>query len=81
MRESRQRSGFTWQGATVAGIALLTAVLVGCAATPTGAPRVMQPGDFMMLAGPWTGSAHVQQARRAERADEVHVTAVIPGGS
>jgi hypothetical protein len=38
------------------------AALVGCAATPTGAPRVMQPGDFKMLAGKWTGSAYVQQA-------------------
>jgi hypothetical protein len=46
MRESPQRWGLTWQGPTISGIALLAAVLVGCAATPTGAPRVMQPGDF-----------------------------------
>jgi hypothetical protein len=64
MRESRQRWASTWLGAPVAGIALLTAAApVGCAATPTGAPRVTQPGDFKMLAGPWTGSAYVQQAQ------------------
>ena len=63
MRESRQRWDLTWQGPTIAGIALLAAVLVGCAATPAGAPRVMQPGDFKMLAGSWTGSAYVQQTQ------------------
>jgi hypothetical protein len=46
----------------VAGIALLTAVLAGCAAAPAGAPRVMQPGDFKMLSGKWTGSLNVQAA-------------------
>jgi hypothetical protein len=46
MRESPQRWGLTWQGPTISGIALLAAVRVGCAATPTGAPRVTQPGDF-----------------------------------
>jgi hypothetical protein len=43
-------------------ILAVAAALAGCAATPTGAPRVMQPGDFKMLAGQWTGSAYVQQA-------------------
>ena len=37
MRESRQRWDLTQYGATIAGTVLLTAVLVGCAATPTGA--------------------------------------------
>ena len=48
------------RGGVVMGIAFVTAVLVGCAATPTGTPRVMQPGDFKMLAGTWLGSTNVQ---------------------
>jgi hypothetical protein len=49
-------------GGTISGIAILMTVLVGCATVETGAPpRVMQPGDFKMLAGKWTGSTFVQQ--------------------
>ena len=44
----------------VAGIAIWAAVLAGCAATPTGTPRTMQPDDFKMLAGTWLGTAYVQ---------------------
>jgi hypothetical protein len=65
MRESKPRAERTWRQGVVAGIAVLAAaagVVVGCAATPTGAPRVMQPDDFKMLAGKWTGSEHVQQS-------------------
>jgi hypothetical protein len=38
----------------------LAAVLAGCATTQAGAPRVMQPGDFKLLAGPWLGSTNIQ---------------------
>jgi hypothetical protein len=38
-------------------------MVVGCASTPAGAVRVMQPGDFKMLAGKWTGSEYIQQAQ------------------
>jgi hypothetical protein len=48
------------RGSVVMGMAFVTTVLVGCAATPTGTPRVMQPGDFKMLAGTWMGSTNVQ---------------------
>jgi hypothetical protein len=63
MLGTRQRGNAVGRSATVATIVTLTAAaLVGCATTPPGAPRVMQPGDFKMLAGKWTGSAYVQQA-------------------
>jgi hypothetical protein len=45
---------------TVAGAAILAVVLSGCATPQAGAPRVMQEGDFKMLAGPWTGSTDIQ---------------------
>ncbi len=49
------------RGGRAAGVLALMAVLVGCAAAPPDVPpRVMQPGDFKMLAGPWTGSSNVQ---------------------
>jgi hypothetical protein len=63
MRGMRERGSPVWRRAALAGALALTAVLVGCATTPTGSPRVMQPGDFKMLAGTWTGSAYVQQAQ------------------
>jgi hypothetical protein len=51
------------RGSVVLGIAIVTATLVGCAATPTGGPaRVMQPGDFKLLAGTWMGSTDQQGA-------------------
>ena len=62
MRRSESRA---WRRGAVMGLAIVAAaagVVVGCASTPTGAARVMQPGDFKMLAGKWTGSAYVQQA-------------------
>jgi hypothetical protein len=65
MRESKSWAERTWHRGAVAGIAILAAavgVVVGCASTPVGAPRVMQPDDFKMLAGKWTGSEHIQQA-------------------
>jgi hypothetical protein len=46
----------------VAGLFGLAAVLVGCAATPAGPVRTMQPGDFKLLAGNWYGSELIQQA-------------------
>ena len=52
----------TRRGGRVAGVVSLLAVLVGCAATPVGAPRTMQPDDFKMLAGNWYGSEYIQQA-------------------
>jgi hypothetical protein len=51
-----------WHGGFVLGIAMVAVALAGCA-TPTGAPRVMQPGDFKMLAGLWYGSEYIQQAQ------------------
>jgi hypothetical protein len=55
MGTMRRRSG------VVAAIALVAAALVGCAATPpAGSPRVMQPGDFKLLAGTWNGSTNTQ---------------------
>jgi hypothetical protein len=46
----------------VVGVVVVMAGLVGCAATPAGAPRVMQADDFKMLAGNWYGSEYIQQA-------------------
>jgi hypothetical protein len=42
------------------GIVVMAALLAGCATPQAGAPRVMQPGDFKMLAGSWLGSTDVQ---------------------
>jgi hypothetical protein len=41
-------------------IVVTAALLAGCATPQAGAPRVMQPGDFKMLAGSWLGSTDVQ---------------------
>jgi hypothetical protein len=61
MRKTEQRRNSIWRGHMVAGIAMVAAVLVGCATPQTGSPpRVMQPDDFKMLAGPWTGSTDIQ---------------------
>jgi hypothetical protein len=62
MRTSGQRAEWGWRHGVVAGLAILAGVAAGCASTPTGAARVMQPGDFTKLAGKWTGSEYVQQA-------------------
>jgi hypothetical protein len=56
----RGRGISVWRGAAVAGMLTLAAVLAGCATTQAGAPRVMQPGDFKLLAGPWLGSTNIQ---------------------
>jgi hypothetical protein len=48
------------RGCMVMGIAIVMTALVGCAVTPTGTARVMQPGDFKMLAGTWMGSTNLQ---------------------
>jgi hypothetical protein len=58
----RPRRDLGWRCGMVAGVVIVMAVLVGCAATPAGAPRVMQPDDFKMLAGNWYGSEYIQQA-------------------
>ena len=62
MRTSEPRAEWGWRHSVVVGIAILAGVAAGCASTPAGAARMMQPGDFKMLAGKWTGSAYVQQA-------------------
>jgi hypothetical protein len=48
------------RGCMVMGIAIVMTALVGCAVAPTGTARVMQPGDFKMLAGTWMGSTNLQ---------------------
>ena len=58
----RRRRDLGWRCGVVAGFVIVVAMLVGCAATPTGAPRAMQPDDFKMLAGNWYGSEYIQQA-------------------
>jgi hypothetical protein len=50
-------------GGAIGGIAIAMAVLAGCATVETGPARTMQPGDFKMLAGKWTGSEYIQQAQ------------------
>ena len=60
MRKTGQRGSWMWRGSMVAGIAVVTAVLVGCATPQAGAPRVMQADDFKMLAGAWAGSTDIQ---------------------
>ncbi len=62
MLASRQCEKMGLRRGAIWGIAIVAAALVGCAATPTGTPRTMQPGDFKMLAGSWLGSEYVQQA-------------------
>jgi hypothetical protein len=62
MRKSEPRAEWGWRHSVVVGIAILAGVAAGCASTPAGSARVMQPGDFTMLAGKWTGSEYVQQA-------------------
>jgi hypothetical protein len=52
-------------GAAIGGIAIAMALLAGCATVETGPARTMQPGDFKMLAGKWTGDLTVQQERAA----------------
>ena len=58
----RPRSDLGRRCGMVVGVVIVMAALVGCAATPAGAPRVMQPDDFKMLAGNWYGSEYIQQA-------------------
>jgi hypothetical protein len=65
MLASRQCGNARRRVGSILGIVILIAVLVGCAAAPAGAPRVMQPGDFKLLAGRWTGSSYVQGAASA----------------
>jgi hypothetical protein len=62
MHGNGQRRGVVRWGIGAAGVIAVTAALAGCAATPTGEARVMQPGDFKMLAGNWLGSEYIQQA-------------------
>jgi hypothetical protein len=60
MAEKRGRAIRFERGGAVAGILALMVALAGCAATPAGAPRVMQADDFKMLAGEWIGATNVQ---------------------
>jgi hypothetical protein len=62
MHGTGQGEGSIWRGRRLAGIAILTAVLVGCATTQLGTPRVMQPDDFKMLKGSWVGDTDIQGA-------------------
>src|SRR5574342_1193766 len=62
MLGTRRRGKAVWRRGALWTIVTLAAALVGCAGGPTGAPRVMKPDDFKILAGSWTGSAYVQQA-------------------
>jgi hypothetical protein len=59
MRKTGQRGNPIWRG-LVAGIAMVAAVLVGCATPQAGAPRIMQADDFKMLSGAWSGSTDIQ---------------------
>jgi hypothetical protein len=49
-----------WFSGRGVGMLALAAVIAGCATAPTGTPRVMQEGDFKLLAGHWTGTTDVQ---------------------
>jgi hypothetical protein len=60
MRKTERRGNSIWRGCTVAGIAMVAAVLVGCATPQAGAPRIMQADDFKMLAGAWAGHTDIQ---------------------
>jgi len=60
MRKTGQRGNPIWRGRMVAGIAMVAAVLVGCATPQAGAPRIMQADDFKMLSGAWSGSTDIQ---------------------
>jgi len=60
MRKTERRGNLIWRGRMVAGIAMVVGVLVGCATPQAGAPRVMQPDDFKMLAGAWVGDTDIQ---------------------
>jgi hypothetical protein len=60
MRKMARRGHSIWRDGTVAAIVILAAVLAGCATPQAGTPRVMQEGDFKMLAGAWTGSTDIQ---------------------
>jgi hypothetical protein len=62
MRRTGRRGHSIWRDGAVAvtGIVILAVVLAGCATPQAGAPRVMQEGDFKMLAGAWTGSTDIQ---------------------
>ncbi|MGH7358807.1 MAG: hypothetical protein ACREJR_08335 [Candidatus Rokuibacteriota bacterium] len=60
MHRSTQGRKMTWRRHVAVGG--LIVALAACASTPAGAPRVMQPEDFKMLAGNWYGSEYIQQA-------------------
>ena len=60
MRRTGRRGHSIWRNGTVAGVVILAAVLAGCATPQAGTPRVMQPGDFKMLSGAWSGSTDIQ---------------------
>ena len=61
MRNSARWGVGRW-GRVVGGVVVLAATLVGCAAAP-GPARTMQPDDFKMLAGNWSGSEVIQHVR------------------
>ena len=64
MFESSARSGVAKRARVAVGVVGFAATLAGCAATPSAGPaRIMQPGDFRMLAGNWYGSELIQQAQ------------------
>ena len=59
----------------VAGIAIVTAVLLaGCATPQLGPPRVMQPDDFKMLKGSWVGDTDIQGAVSENIVGEIQET-------
>ena len=58
---NRTRWGVGWWCRVVAGVVVLAATLVGCAASAPGPARTMQPGDFKMLAGTWDGTEVIKQ--------------------
>jgi hypothetical protein len=62
MRTMALAGNSVWAGMVV-GIVIVAALLAGCATPEAGVPRVMQPGDFRMLAGNWYGSELIQQAQ------------------
>ena len=60
MRRVGRRGHSIWRHSAAVGMVTLAVVLAGCATPQGGAARVMQEGDFKMLAGAWSGSTDIQ---------------------
>ena len=60
MRKTGRGWHSIWWGSVLGAVVIVAAALTGCAAPQAGTPRVMQPGDFKMLSGAWSGSTDIQ---------------------